>query len=90
MNKLPDVYVNKIDKMIRNSQEESVLTNNSISLDEIFNPSVYQFNHKYLITLRNGKQYNTSLIANYGSKVLTIDNDLININDIISIKEIKK
>lgn len=90
MNKLPSVYVNKIDKDIKNSQEESILNDKRVSLDEVFDPSIYQFNHKYLITLKNGVKYNTSLIGNYGSKVLTIDNQFINISDIMSIQEIKK
>lgn len=90
MSNLPKVFVNKIDKFIKNSQEESIVNNELISLDDVFDNNKYQFNHKYLIKLKNGKEYKTSLIANYGSKVLTIDNDLINVNDIKNIIEIKK
>lgn len=90
MNKLPKVFVNKIDKSIRNSQEEGILDNRQVSLDEIFDNNKFTFNHKYQIILKNGKEYRTSLIANYGSKLLTIDNDLINIKDINNIREIKK
>ena len=90
MKDLPKIYVNKIDDTIRNSQEESILNNNNVSLDEVFNSNKFSFNHKYIIALNNGKEYRTSLIANYGSKVLTIDNDLINVSDIKNIIEIKK
>lgn len=90
MEKLPKVFVNKIDKLIRNSQEEGIINNNNISLEDVFDNNKFTFNHKYLITLNNGKEYRTSLIANYGSRVLTIDNDLINIKDIRNIVEIKK
>ena len=90
MSDLPKVFVNKIDKTIRNNIEESTINKDMITIDDIFDNNKYQFNHKYLIILNNGKEYKTSLIANYGSKVLTIDNELININDIKSIIEIKK
>ena len=91
MDKLPKVYVNRISKDLRNSQEiTKVDENHTLSLDEVFNPKVYQFNHKYAILLNNGKEIRSSIISNYGSKILTIDNDLINIHEIKSIKEIKK
>ena len=91
MDKLPKVYVNKISKELNNSQEMSrVDSNRTISLDEVFNPKKYAFNHKYSIILNDGREIKSSIISNYGSKILTIDNDLINIHEIKSIKEIKK
>ena len=91
MDKLPKVYVNKISKELNNSQEMSrVDSNRTISLDEVFNPKKYAFNHKYSIILNDGREIRSSIISNYGSKILTIDNDLINIHEIKSIKEIKK
>lgn len=91
MDKLPKVYVNKISKELNNSQESSLVSDErSISLDEVFDSSKFLFNHKYLISLSNGKEIRSSIISNYGNKILTIDNDLISLNDIKSIKEIKK
>jgi hypothetical protein len=90
MDKLPKVFVNKIEKDFNNSQSSTIVDDRSVSLDDIFDNNKYSFNHKYAIELKNGKIYRTSIITNYGTKILTIDNDLININDIKSINEIKK
>ena len=62
----------------------------SLNLDDVFNSSKFVFNHKYVITLSNGRVITSSIISNYDNKILTIDNDVININDIKSIREIKK
>ena len=80
----------KINKNFSNSQELTRVDERSISLDEVFNPKKYAFNHKYSIILNDGREIKSSIISNYGSKILTIDNDLINIHEIKSIKEIKK
>ena len=90
MSDLPKVFVNKIDNIINNEDEVLISNSNRISLDDIFDNNKYLFNHRYLITLKNGREYNTSIIARRNNKVLTIDNDLININDILNIREIKK
>lgn len=91
MDKLPKVYVNKINKELNNSQNSSLINDaRGLTLDDVFNSSKFVFNHKYVITLNNGKELRSSIISNYDNKILTIDNDVINIDDIKSIREIKK
>ena len=86
---IPKVFVNKINKSINNSRDTKVI-NNSVNLDNILDNNTYSFNHKYLIKLVNGNTYETSIISKSNNKILTIDNNLINIKDITYIKEIKK
>ncbi len=54
-------------------------------IDNIFNTTGYAFNIKVIIETKD-KLYNTSLIAKRNGYILTLDNDRINIDDIISIK----
>ncbi len=54
-------------------------------IDNIFNTTGYAFNIKVIIETKD-KIYDTSLIAKRNGYILTLDNDRINIDDIISIK----
>ena len=91
MDKLPKVYVNKCHKDFRNSQEQALVDEQrAININDVLSNNTYSFNHKYLITLNNGQEYRSSIISNNGTQILTIDNNLININEIKSIREIKK
>ena len=89
MSDLPKVFVNKIDKKMRNSLEEVKVNDNNIDLSNIITNDKYSFNHKYQIYLNN------DVIEDY---IIQIDNDkLLNIfngwiftKDIIKILEIKK
>lgn len=54
-------------------------------IDNIFNTTGYAFNIKVIIKT-NSKTYNTSLIAKRNGYILTLDQDKIKIDDIISIK----
>ena len=89
MNELPKVFVNKIDKEIKNYQEESRITN-KIDFDDILSDDKYSFNHIYLITLNDNTQIQDSIIGKKDNKILTIDNNYIDINNIKNIIEIKK
>ena len=89
MNELPKVFVNKIDKEIKNYQEESRISN-KIDFDEILSEDKYSFNHIYLITLSDNTQIKDSIIGKKDNKILTIDNNYIDINNIKNIIEIKK
>lgn len=90
--KLPKVYAGPISDKLNVNQEVATLdTDNNISLDTILNDTnKYLFNHKYKIILNNGKIYESSIISKKGLKIITIDNDLIDISDIKNIYEIKK
>ena len=90
MDKLPRVFVNKINNEIKNNQEETIIKNNLIDYDEILSNNKYVFNHLYLITLNDNTQIKDSIIKKNNNKVLTISNNWINIDDIKNITEIKK
>ena len=93
-NKLPRVFVNKIDKPIRHSQRETLVGEEMVSyvnLDDVLNnKNTYSFNHKYRISLKNNMVVESSIILKDNNMILTIDGDKININDIKNIVEIKK
>ena len=90
MKDLPKVYVQKQDKEIKNYQEEARITNNKIDFNEILSKDKYVFNHTYLITLKDNPIIKDSIIDKINNKILTIDNNYIDINNIKSIIEIKK
>lgn len=98
--KLPKIYQNDINKKINNNKktyhlkynnnEEEVVTdmnNEDVNkvIDSIFNTTGYAFNINVIIKTIN-KTYDTSLIAKRNGYILTLDNDRIKIDDIISIK----
>ena len=98
MKKLPKIYQNNIDKKINNNKEiyylrnknnssSEVMSSNDIDefLNHIFNGIGYAFNIPVIIKTNN-KVYDTSLIARTGGYVLTLDDDKIKLDDIISIK----
>ena len=91
-NKLPKVFVNKIDKELKINQESTLSSSyTSVSLDEILDDKdKYLFNHRYLITLKNNTTLEDSIISKQNNKILTLDNHKIAIDDIKSINEITK
>lgn len=96
MKKLPKVYKNNIDKNIKNNKslcyvkEENTknvqVSNNLISeqLETIFSGKGYSYNIPVTIKTKNNI-YNTSLITKTNNYIVTLDNDLIRIDDITSI-----
>ncbi|MBR1417034.1 MAG: hypothetical protein IJ572_04380 [Bacilli bacterium] len=92
MKDLPRVYANKIDKEIVNSQEVTTVLDEyvkDVDLNNILTKDKFSFNHIYLIKLKD-TQIKDSIIQISNKRLLTIDNGWINIDDIISLKEIKK
>lgn len=94
MKKLPKIYQNNIKKMINNNKTVCYLKNENISyqvndientLDTIFNGMGYAYNIPVTITTKY-KTYITSLITKTKNNVVTLDNDIIPIVDIIDIK----
>lgn len=96
MKKLPKVYKNNIDKNIKNNKsvcyvkeelrntDSSKNTSVKEQLDIIFSGMGYSYNIP--ITIKTDEKiYNTSLIAKTKKYVVTLDNDVIQIDNIKSI-----
>ena len=102
--KLPKVFANKIDKELKNNKtvyynkneerkiEEkdplsSILTV-SQKINQIFSSARYVYKADVIITTKNGK-LNKRIIGRNRNELITMDNEVININDILDI-EFKK
>ena len=91
--RLPKVFVNKIDKTLNVNQETTISSrkNSILSWDEILDDKdKYLFNHQYLITLNNNETIEDSIISKQQNKILTLNGKKIDISDIKSVVEIKK
>ena len=88
------IYVNKINKRVNNNQNSCDVSNNSeivsnrntkLSIDEklnqLFNTNGYIFNVDVKI-ITDKKTYNTKIAGKVNNHLITLDNDIININDI--------
>lgn len=90
--RLPKVFVNKIDKTLNVNQETTISSrkNSILSWDEILDDKdKYLFNHQYLITLNNDETIEDSIISKQQNKILTLNGKKIDISDIKSVVEIK-
>lgn len=90
--RLPKVFVNKIDKTLNVNQETTISSrkNSILSWDEILDDKDrYLFNHQYLITLNNNETIEDSIISKQQNKILTLNGKKIDISDIKSVVEIK-
>lgn len=97
MKKLPKIYQNNFIKEINNNRKKCYVTiekepiieeTSDITLEEIFSGIGYSYNIPIIITTTKQK-YITSLIAKTKHNLITIDNDLIPLSDVISIKRKK-
>ena len=101
--KLPKVFANKIDKELKNNatvyydknevRNEQKDNSNSIftvnqKINQIFSSARYVYKADVIITTKNGK-VNKRIIGRNRNELITMDNEVININDIIDI-EFKK
>ena len=93
MNKdLPNIFVNKIDKDIRNDQEVfSNIDNHPRSssnvlekINRIFSGTDFVYKKDVKITTKDGIM-NTTIVGISNDNLLTMDNKTINISDIIDI-----
>ncbi|HIS90393.1 MAG TPA: hypothetical protein IAC20_01880 [Candidatus Faecisoma merdavium] len=99
--KLPKVFANKIDKELNNNEtvyynkneerkiEEkdpltSVLTVNQ-KINQIFSSARYVYKADVIITTKNGK-VNKRIIGRNRNELITMDNEVINVNDILDIE----
>lgn len=99
--KLPKVFANKIDKELNNNEsvyynkneerkiEEkdpltSILTVNQ-KINQIFSSARYVYKADVIITTKNGK-VNKRIIGRNRNELITMDNEVINVNDILDIE----
>ena len=99
MKKLPDLFTNTFDKKIDNNEEYITIKNNNTDtkkytkyeilkkIDNIFKSTDYIYKTKVNITLKD-KDMICTIIGKTNTSLITIDNELININNIINIKKI--
>ena len=101
MKELPKVFHNKIDKKFENNRSVYYSNNNyekdrSIDtrtvmqkINDIFSSSNYVYKANVEITLKD-KKVIKRIIGRNKNYIITMDNDLIPINDIVDIKSTKK
>lgn len=90
-NKLPKVFVNKIDKVLGVNQDYTRSSKSIPNLKTILDDKdKYLFMHKYLISLEEGKTIEDSILSKRGEALLTLNNGLIKLSDVKSIVELKK
>ena len=71
--RLPKVFVNKIDKTLNVNQETTISSrkNSSLNWNKILDDKdKYLFNHQYLITLNNNETIEDSIISKQQNKIL--------------------
>lgn len=99
MKKLPDLYTNTFDKKIDNSQEYTTVTNakseekpiSKYELNKKINNIFKSNNYIYKIKVKlffKDKERTETLIGKTNNNLITIDNKLININDIKDIRKV--
>ncbi len=91
MKKLPKIYKNEITKNINNNKEYCYLKNQEETtqsiedkIASIFNGMGYSYNIPVTIKTKD-REYQTSLVAKTKTNLITLDNDTIKIDDIISL-----
>lgn len=98
--KLPKVFANKIDKELNNNatvyydknevRNEQKDNSNSIfnvnqKINQIFSSARYVYKADVIITTKNGK-VNKRIIGRNRNELITMDNEVINVNDILDIE----
>lgn len=100
MKELPKVFQNKIDKQINNNRSvfysnnnytEEVKDNRTVlqKINDIFSSPNYVYKANVEITLKD-KKVTKRIIGRNKDYIITMDNDLIPVRDIIDIKSTKK
>ena len=101
MKELPKVFHNKIDKKINNNrnvfysnntyeEDRSIDTRTVLQkINEIFSSPNYVYKANVEITLKD-KKVTKRIIGRNKNYIITMDNDLIPINDIVDIRSTKK
>ena len=86
MKKLPKIYKNTINKKINNNKNICYIKEQEENnLDTIFSDKESFYNIRVIITTKNNT-YDTYIIGRNKESILLMDNTVININEITSIK----
>lgn len=99
MKKLPKIYQNEFNKKISNNKRTCYIKSDEHNIieqiddtkirkiiDEVFSGLGYSYNIPLTIKTKTNT-YQTSLIARTKTKVVTLDNEVIPLSEIISIKK---
>ena len=96
---LPKVFINKIDKSIKNNKEsyyykgdEPIIIdyadiNVKETINEIFNSDSFVYKVKVDIKFKNGKSKVYEIVAMKNNELISIDGDKIKVDDIVNIKK---
>ncbi len=57
-------------------------------LNKVSNDGNYVFNRRVII-ITNNREYDTKIVGKFGNKIITIDNDSIDVNSILKVYEKK-
>lgn len=93
-----NLFVNKFDKEFRNNEKVFYSRGNNINreiekvdvrkkINDIFKSNDFIYKADVVITLRDCK-LNTTIIARNNSSLITMDNEVIKISDILDIKKV--
>ena len=78
---------NKRDCLVKEEKIDSIINNKEKELNNIFNNKGFPFDKKVLIKTTD-KIYKTYLVTRTENTVVTLNDEIINIDDIISIESI--
>lgn len=96
---LPKVFINKIDKSIKNNKESYYYKGNEPiiiddaginvkeTINEIFNSDSFVYKTKVTIKFKNGKSKVYEIVAMKNNELISIDGDKIKVDDIVNIKK---
>ena len=96
---LQKVFINKIDKNIKNNKEsyyykgdEPIIIDNADinvkeTINEIFNSDSFVYKVKVDIKFKNGKSKVYEIVAMKNNELISIDGDKIKVDDIVNIKK---
>lgn len=96
---LPKVFINKIDKSIKNNKEsyhykgdEPIIIDDADinvkeTINEIFNSDSFVYKTKVTIKFKNGKSKVYEIVAMKNNELISIDGDKIKVDDIVNIKK---
>lgn len=95
MKKLPKIYQGDFDKEIKNNKELAYVSNSidtdivsdvASTIDKLFSSTRHIFNIPVIIKTKD-KEYDTKIAGRVKNYIITLDNNVIFIKDIISISE---
>lgn len=96
---LPKVFINKIDKSIKNNKEsyyykgdepliiDEEVINVKEAINDIFNADSFVYKVKVDIKFRSGKSKVYEIVAMKNNELISIDGDKIKLDDIVNIKK---